>query len=171
MATNRPPELSPTVASLLITNAFPFKYVSPDSFKQLPSYDDRNLYFEGELEETQNSSVKPFVLKLSDRSVQSPELAEALSRVMVYLNRKGFTNNDSVPSRSLQYVYLASEKELLARERLPNEGEKEEVYFPVRVLSYIRGELMDKVEDSYLTPQLMNSVGHYIGRMDSVLQV
>ena len=170
MATNRPPELSPTKALLLITNAFPFKYVSPVSFKQLPSYDDRNLYFEGELEEPQNAGVKPFVLKLSDRSLQTPELAEALSRVMVYLNRKGFTVSDCVSSRSLTYVYLASEQELLARERLPSEGE-EEVYFPVRVVSYIRGELMDKVEDNFLTPQLMYSVGHYIGRMDSVLQV
>ena len=170
MATNRPPELSPAIASLLITNTFPFKYVSPDSFKQLPSYDDRNLYFEGELEEPQNAGIKPFVLKLSNRSLQSPELAEALSRVMVYLNKRGFTVSDCVSSRNLQYVYLASDKELLAKERLSNEG-KEEVYFPVRIVSYICGELMDKVEDSYLTPQLMYSVGHYIGRMDSFLQV
>lgn len=50
-------------------------------------------------------------------------------------------------------------------------GKVEEVEYPVRILRYIPGEIMDKVNSSLLTPQLCYDVGNFAGRMDQALQV
>ena len=169
MGSKRPPELCPEVASALITRLFPFKHVSLDSFKELPSYDDRNMYFEGRVEES--TELEPFVLKLSNAHLYTPELVDGLSKMMLFVESRGFVCGAPIASRTRQHSLMATEQELLGGKRSDGGKEVETVEYPVRVMRYIPGELMDKLDKCYLTPQLSYDVGNYVGRMDQALQV
>ena len=41
----------------------------------------------------------------------------------------------------------------------------------MRVVSYIPGECLDHVDKCYLTPSLLYSVGHSVGRAEAIIQV
>ena len=137
--------------------------------KELPSYDDRNMYFEGMVEES--ADLKPFVLKLSNAHLYTPELVDGLTKMMLFVESRGFTCSSPIASRTGQYSHMATEQELLGGMSAADDGEEETVEYPVRVMKYIPGELMDKLDKCYLTPQLSYDVGHYVGRMDHALQV
>ena len=76
-----------------------------------------------------------------------------------------------IASRTGQYSHMATEQELLGGKSAADGGEEETVEYPVRVMKYIPGELMDRLDKCYLTPQLSYDVGHYVGKMDHALQV
>ena len=165
----RPPEVSPGAASALVLRLFPFKHVSLDSFKQLPSYDDRNIYFEGIHED--KTELTPFVLKMSNTDLYTLELVDGLSKMMLFVESRGFVCSAPIASRTGQHSLMATEQELLGGKRSDGGEEVEAVEYPVRVMRYIPGELMDKLDKCYLTPQLSYDVGNYVGRMDQALQV
>ena len=165
----RPPEVSPGAASALVLRLFPFKHVSLNSFKQLPSYDDRNIYFEGIHED--KTELMPFVLKMSSTDLYTLELVDGLSKMMLFVESRGFVCSAPIASRTGQHSLMATEQELLGGKRSDGGEEVETVEYPVRVMRYIPGELMDKLDKCYLTPQLSYDVGNYVGRMDQALQV
>ena len=173
MESKRPPEVESKTVVALLTKLYPFKHVSVDSLKPLPSYDDRNIYFEGVRETTNGSSDRkePFIFKMSNYGIFTPEIVEGLNSMLLFLSRKGFPCCRPLASRSGQYALLATEKELLGvadeNEAISSAGVK----YPVRVLKYIPGEVMDKLEKRFFTPDLSYSVGSLVGRMDLALQV
>lgn len=163
MAQGRPPDLSSEVASLLITQSFPFKNVFTSSFKSLPSYYDRNIYFEG-VRETESCEETRFVLKISHSDIAS-DIIDGLNAMMLYLNKKGFPNCCPIASRGGSYAVAVSENQLLGKDK------ESAVKYAVRILTYIAGEVMDEVEKQFMTPELSYSVGCLAGRMDLELQV
>ena len=169
-ADGRPLEASSETTAALITKYFPFKYVSLASLKALPSYDDRNIYFSGVLEDDrqQYGEERPFVLKLSNCILTDIDFLRGVNAVMQYLSEKGFSNCCPIASRRGSYVVSASESEILgvACEIAPSS-----MMYPVRVLTFLSGEVMDKLEKEFLTPELSYSVGDLVGRMDLTLQV
>ena len=169
MVSKIPPELSPGVASALIMKLFPVKHVSCDSFKQFPSYYDRNIYFEGIEEDS--TELKPFVLKVNHFDPNIAKLAEGQSEMMLFVKKRGFMCAEPIATKAKKYLHLATEKELLGGKSGGEGREVEETEYPVRILRYIPGEIMDKVNSSLLAPQLCHSVGNFAGRMDRALQV
>lgn len=157
VADGRPPELSPEATLTLITKYFPFKHVFPESFKPLPSYDDRNVYFDGTLEDWKEQ----FVLKLYNCNVYTSHVLEGLNAVMLYLKDKGFPCCHPIASRTGSHM-IQSE--------LPPESTAK-VKYNVKVLRFLPGYVMDKLEKRYMTPELFYSLGNMVGRMDLALQV
>ena len=47
---NGPPNLNSVVVCSLLKKLYPFKDVEKSSVRQLPGYEDRNVYFKGQLE-------------------------------------------------------------------------------------------------------------------------
>ena len=174
VADGRPPEASSETTAALITNYFPFKYVSLTSLKALPSYDDRNIYFNGVLEDdrqadsSQCGEERPFVLKLTNHITTALDYLHGVNAMMHYLREKGFSNCCPIASRKGSYVVSASESEILGVAR---EGAPSSTTYPVRVLTFLSGEVMDKLEKQFLTPELSYSVGDLVGRMNFALQV
>ena len=167
-ADGRPPELGSGATSALITKLFPFKHVSIESMRALPSYDDRNTYFDGLLETPDGSGCEePFVLKISNRYINTPDIVEGLNAMMLFLSGRGFPCCCPVASRGGSHAIAASESELLGAVA----ETESEVTYPVRVFRFIPGDVMDKLEKRYLTPELSYSVGDVVGRMDLALQV
>ena len=174
---DRPPEVDSKTAEALIAKHFPFRRISVGSLRSLPSYYDRNIYFEGLQEKRDGSSnlqeEEGFVLKVSSRGT-TPEIIDGLNSQMLFLSGKGFPCCYPIASRGGEYTALASESELLG----VAEGDvrqvdvlSRDVKYPVRVMKYIAGDIMDKLDERYLSPELSYSVGKMAGGMDLLLQV
>ena len=163
----RPPELTPAAASQLVLSLFPFKSVSANSFKSLPSYDDRNLYFTGTLEKDEQHPVdsaekeRAFVLKLYNRNLEPPRVLDGLNAIMRWLSERGVPCSCPVTCRDGRYT---------ARTPLSG-GKGDSEVFVVTVVSFMPGGVMDKLEKKYLTPSLAFSVGEMVGNVDKNLQV
>ena len=158
----RPPALNWDSAVSLLSRLFPFKDVSSTSFKQLPCYDDRLYYFEGQLDD--ELVRKPFVLKLSNGNF-GRAMVSGQNSVMLHLRAKGIQCCEPIITKRGHYLEILSEADLLQG------SEGGDVTYVVRVLRYIPGELMDEVDKCYLTPELSYSVGDFVGRIDLALQV
>ena len=165
-ADGRPPDLSAEATSTLITTYFPFKSVSLNSFKPLPSYDDRNVYFTGTLENGERGE-EPFVLKLYNCYTYTFEILEALNDVMLFLSARNFPCSCPLAGRDGRHAILVSRSKML---RLKEESDGA-VEYTVKVVRFIPGVVMDKLDKCYLTPELSYSVGNMVGRMDLALQV
>lgn len=158
----RPPALSWDTAVSLITRIFPFKDVSPTTFKELLSYDDRLYYFEGQLEG--QLARKPFVLRLSNTK-SGHDIVSGHNAVMLHLRAKGIQCCEPIITKLGHQLETLSEADLLQRNRGCH------VSYIVRVLTYIPGELMDEVDKCFLTSQLYYDAGYFVGQMDMALQV
>lgn len=158
----RPPALIWDTVVSLITRLFPFKDVAFTSFKEISCYDDRLYYFEGRLEG--ELVRKPFVLKLSNGNF-GHALVSGQNAVMLHLRAKGIQCCEPVITK------LGHHLEMLSEAQLVGERGGDDVTYIVRVLRYIPGELMDEVDRRYLTPELVYSVGNFVGQMDMALQV
>ena len=160
-AHGRPPELTPEASSSLISRYFPFQSISLDTFKPLPSYDDRNVYFTGTLQQTGNgagdATEESFVLKLYNRNMSTPAVQDGLNILMLRLSERGIPCSRPIASRKGD---CAVETEL-------GDG----LTYTIKILRFIPGVVMDKLEKKYLTPELSYSVGKLIGKMDFALQV
>ena len=170
----RPPDLTPRGVADLVCKLFPFKTVEESSVTQFDSYDDRNFYFCGTLDHEAlgdggcNSSE--FVFKLSNPLLASYEVTEGLNEIMCRINRKGFNCPLPLKGRKGKEIEKVSESELVEAQA----GEVvhgEERVFCARVVVFLPGELMDKVEIKYLTPELLYNIGNYVGRMNAAMQV
>ena len=169
MEAGRPPELGREAVATLARDLFPFSQVNEQSVKKLPSYDDRNFYFCGILEDSASSNnTEEYVLKVANSSFP-PENFGGLNSVMKYLKSKGFNCPCPLIGRKGSDAEFVSESELskLTNGQTGEDGKK----FCVRVLTYIPGELMDKIDKIQITPRLLYDVGNCIGSMDKVLQV
>ena len=170
-ADGRPPDLGSEATSALVTTLFPFQHVSLDSIKPLPSYDDRNIYFNGILEQKRGEhgscSEEPFVLKLYNCYTSTVDVLEGLNAVMLFLSERDLEVPCCCPvaSRAGTHVVVISEREMTG------EPARSDARYPVKVVRFIPGEVMDKLEKRHLTPELSYSVGCMVGRLDLALQV
>ena len=143
--------------------------------KQLESYDDRNFYFCGDLEQevlgdgTMFTS-REFAFKLSNPLLASYEVTEGQNVIMRRLNQKGFNCPLPLKGRKGSEIENVSESRLMEAQT-NNSVHGSERMFCARVLTFIPGELLDKVDEQCLSPQLLYDVGNFIGRMDVELQV
>ena len=167
----RPPVLGKEDVVSLIIGHFPFKSVSSMSLKQLPSYDDRMFYFEGEFddESLDHSLRKPFVLKISNKSF-GRDLIASQNAVMLHLAARGVNCCRPIVCRRGHYLEMLNLEVLLSKPDSRGWAGNEAEY-AVRVLQYIPGEPMDNIDKRYLTPRLMYCVGNHVAKMDIVLQV
>ena len=163
----RPPALSHEATVAFLTKHYPFKHVFPDSLKPLPSYDDRNVYFAGTPEgDDGGSGREQFVLKMHNSGVCTPRMLEGLNAVMLFLRERGFPCCYPIATRDGRHLI---QSELPApKTDAESRGGPE---YSVKVLRFIPGCVMDKLEKRFLTPELFYSVGNLIGRMDLALQV
>ena len=169
----RPPDLTPHAVADLVCKLFPFTTVEESSVTQFDSYDDRNFYFCGTLDHEAlkdggcNSSE--FVFKLSNPLLASYEVTEGLNEIMCCINQKGFNCPCPLKGRGKE-IEKVPESELVEVQAREVVGREERV-FCARVVVFLPGELMDKVEIKYLTPELLYNIGNYVGRMNAAMQV
>ena len=168
-ADGRPPELGSEATSVLVTTLFPFQHVSLNSIRPLPSYDDRNIYFTATPEPKGNGPCleEPFVLKLYNCYTTTVDVLEGLNAVMLFLSEGDLEVPCCRPvaSRAGSHVVVVSESEMTG------EPTRSDARYPVRVVRFIPGEVMDKLEKRHLTRELSYSVGRMVGRLDLALQV
>ena len=170
----RPPDLTPRAVANLVCKLFPFKTVDESSVNQFDSYDDRNFYFCGNLDretlEDESCNSSEFVFKLSNPLLASYEVTEGLNEIMCRINKKGFKCPWPLKGRRGNAIEKVPKSELVESQA----GEvvcREEQIFCARVVVFVPGELMDKVDIKYLTPELLYNVGNYVGRMNAAMQV
>ena len=164
MADERPPALNLESFSAFIVKYFPFKHVPLSSYKPLPSYYDRNIYFEGERDdELGTGAAEPLVLKICNSGIE----IGVVEAMMFFLNAKGISCCcPAIATRQRKHTAVVSHGELLGTETAQSDAT-----YTARVMKYITGEVMDRIEKRYLTPELAYSVGRLAGRIDLELQV
>ncbi len=167
-ATGRPPLLSASAVAQTVTKCFHFKMVDEATFKHLPSYCDRNYYFQGET--TLEKGQEEFILKLVNPVCMSYEAIEGIIEVLKHLNSRGLLSPYPLSSRTGTDVIELSSAELLMKKASSNEG-GEIMKYPVYVLSFIPGEIFDHVDKKYLTPALLYQVGEMLAKIDKDLMV
>ena len=146
-----------------------------EAVKPLSSYVDRNFYFRGNLTgkfsgPKGKETINEFVLKITNASV-SYEDTIGLNSAMKHLYGKGFQCPYPLLSRSGKETEVLNENQLLKGEFSNRESRGEENKFCARVLFFIPGEMMDKIDQVYVTPRFMYEFGKYIGSIDAALQV
>ena len=146
-----------------------------EEVKKMPSYVDRNVYFRGNIAgkfmgPRWKETINEFVLKITNASV-SYEDTIGLNSAMKHLYSKGFQCPYPLASRSGKETEVLNENQLLKGEFGSPESRGEENEFCARVLFFIPGEMMDKIDQVYVTPRLMYELGQYIGSIDAALQV
>lgn len=164
--------IRPTVdtqrAIQLARTLYGLKISDPVFVKEFVSYDDRNFYMKGTLpdhdgEGLQNSEDE-FVLKILNH-VDSENISSVnvQNEVLIYLKEQGFTC--PVPARALNGEYTNYTCCLKSSDAGHVENDKVNA---VRLLSYVPGKVL---KDVPCTPQLLFSLGRYVGEMNNVLQV
>lgn len=176
----RPPPLSRETISRITCKYFNFTKVHGDSIKSFPSYSDRNYYFQGKC---MNAASLEFVLKLNNPLYTTFEEMKGICSVMEHLTSHGFSTQHPLTSREGSHIIkltyaelsgtLEDNKGIETRDSTTdtcgaNKREPGFKYF-VSVLSYIPGQLFDKVEKRYLTPKLLYEIGELLGRIDQEL--
>ena len=146
-----------------------------EEVKKMPSYVDRNFYFRGNIAgkfmgPRANEMTSEFVLKITNASVNC-EVTNGLNCALKHLYGKGFQCPYPLASRSGKETEVLNESQLLKGEFGNRESRGEENEFCARVLFFIPGEMMDKIDQVYVTPRLMYELGQYIGSIDAALQV
>lgn len=96
-AAGRPPVLSAEEVSRIVTEYFNFSSVRQDTLRQLPSYCDRNFYFQGERGEDEGQE---FILKLSNPLSTSYGVVKGIIRVMKHLTSCGIVCPCPLPSET-----------------------------------------------------------------------
>ncbi len=152
--------------------------VEEGSVKQFPSYDDRNYYFQGTLgdefvpgsskgtkDQPNKDGLEEFVLKINSM-LYPRDLVDGLNCMMSHLRGKGIQCPYPLTSRNGRQLEMCSESRLSKCET--NDKEKE---YCVRVLFFIRGDVLDKIDKVHITPGLVYETGKYVGSLDAALQV
>ena len=167
----RPPELESSIVAKLILAVFPFEEVEESSVKQLPSYEDRNYYLTGVIEDVTNcgsrdgNREREFVMKISN-SLMDIELKKGHNDLMSHLHQQGFECPQPLSSRNGKGVEMLSKEQLLAGDPGTSEGEGPK--FCVQALTFIPGKTMENIP---FTPRLAYEAGRYVGSIDAALQV
>ena len=110
------------VVCSLLKKLYPFKDVEKSSVRQLPGYEDRNVYFKGQLEPrgdpggcsdlASDITNGEFIFKVSHLS-NSHELLEGIGEAMEHLKHKDFYCSFPVLNRYGKKIALLSENQLL----------------------------------------------------------
>lgn len=163
----------------LLRHLYPFDNVDENSVEQLPGYEDRNFYFKGYLEvdppvSTLKSNITSvpgiscydeFIFKVS-HITNSFEVLQGINEVMDHLKCKGFHCSYATVNRSGEKMTLLSENQLVRGD--PNVRTGRGAQYPVRVLKYISGEILQTIQ---LTPKLVYGIGELAGNIDKALLV
>ena len=175
-AAGRPPVLRAQDVALIAARYFNFNVVHEDSLKPLPSYCDRNYYFQGE---HRNDGGREFILKLANPLSTSYDVIRGIVRLMKHLNSKGLLVPCPLSGQTEEDAIQLSSTEMNKgdRECEPSsaEGTDDEqggtMKYPVFVLSFIPGQIFDHVNKKYLTPALLYEIGELLGRINKELVV
>ena len=176
----RPPSLDSVAVCSLLRHLYPFSNVDEDSVRQLPGYEDRNFYFKGyfEVSDSFDGTVKSKITSAPDISpydefifkvshiTNSYKVLQGVNEVMDHLKCKGFYCSYAIVNRSGEKITLLSENQLLCGD--PNLRTGKGARYPVRVLKYIPGEVLQTVQ---LTPKLAYGIGELAGSIDKALLV
>ena len=179
MIKTRPPSLDSATVCSLLGHLYPFKDVAKESVRQLPGYEDRNYYFKGYFEvdsfdgavntkttmAPDNSPHDEFIFKVS-HITNSYEVLEGVNQVMDHLKCNGFHCSYAIVSLRGEKITLLSENQLLRGD--PNVRSGRGAQYPVRVLKYIPGDVLQTVQ---LTPKLTYGIGELAGSIDKTLLV
>lgn len=178
-ATGRPPPLSNQTLTRVVCKYFSFKSVREDCIKSLPSYDDRNYYFQGECS---TSNAHEFVLKLSNPLYTSFEELCGIYNLMNHLHSCDLKFAIPFPLCNRKYanVVKLTYDELTdgnhqtcstKESSLSSSSAMKDFKYFVSLLTFIPGETLDHVEKKILTPELLFEVGVMIGRVNKELMV
>lgn len=155
------PQVTCRDVAKLAKSFFPFVSVDEDSIVEMDSYDDRNFYIEGVVEEQDQKTKGSFTLKVTNRRESAnTALLEAQNDFMLYLLEGGFAAPRPLQARGGGFIVLHS----IA---LPNCMEGDATY-AIRVFTFLQGELLVKVRQN---PSLLVELGKAIGRMNIHLKV
>ena len=172
----RPPSLSPAAVCKLVSRFFRVKNVVEGSVKALPSYDDANYYFRGELV---NSKFTEFVLKLGN-PVRTPfPVMKGLNKLMYHISSQGFKFATPYPLCSIagtdllsltaeKMTTLSDEESFRSNGTIANDGNME---YHVYLLPFIPGIEFDAAEKEFLTPTVLRDVGETLAKIDKELRV
>ena len=149
--------------------------------RQFPSYDDRNFYFQGTLSDSlvpgcsegfkdNEIGLEEFVLKINSTAFIPCKILDSLNNIMNHLKGKGVRCPYPLKSKNGRQLEIYSESQLL-RSTGSYERSDREREFGIRVLIFLPGELLDKIDRVHITPRLMYETGKYIGKLDAALQV
>ena len=175
----RPPSLDSVAVCSLLRHLYPFNNIDEESVKQLPGYEDRNFYFKGylEIDSTMGalkakitsapdiSCYDEFIFKVS-HITNSFDVLQGINKVMDHIRCKGFHCSYAIVNRSGEKITLLSENQLVRGN--PNVRTGRGAQYPVRVLKYISGEILQDVQ---LTPKLVYGIGELAGSIDKALLV
>ncbi len=100
-STGRPPNLSNSCLVKLIHHLYSFNFIDEQSPKQLNSYDDRNFYFVGTLDDGETSE---FVIKIYNCLNNLPDIVCGVSELMTHLHNQGFQGTNLVRGKKLRYI-------------------------------------------------------------------
>ena len=168
----RPPHVPLEAAFRVLHSAFNFEDVLESSYKELPCFDDRHFYFKGRLTSSaqrrdQDDGIggthEPFVLRITNLMF-SAGLVEGFNALMLHLSSRGITCTLPIPSRFGRYMEMVPGEEISLGGRYSQK-------YPVRVLRYLRGNLMDDLDPKFLTPKFLYSVGNFAGKVNAALEV
>ena len=177
MADTKPPRLCKEAVVELISTSFPFKRVDINSVRQLDSYYDGNYYFQGTLQPCEASRVPisesgEYILKIWN-STEGQARCEGRSLIMKHL----LECSDNIPCprpvrcrcKKGNFVDCVTESAFQAkREENMVEGDPTTRCFPLTVLEYLPGRVMEEVDPP---PYLLFEAGQVIGSIARNLQV
>jgi hydroxylysine kinase len=155
------PALTCSAACKLAKAFFPFVSLKETAIKELNSYDDRNFYIEGVIEEQTKRESGAFMLKITNRQESaSIALLEAQNDFMLHLLEGGFAAPRPVQARNGSYIVAYSIPH-------PDSPGHDPVY-AIRLFTFLQGDLLAEVKQD---PCLLVEVGKTIGKISIHLKV
>ena len=159
----RPPSLSNHTVAGLATTYFNFSSVAEYTVKCLPSYYDRNYYFQGQ---HNRDSGREFILKIFNPLSMSYQSTETVVQVLKHLySREMKCPYPLVSHTGRELIKLSTD--ILN----PQAGESRTLEYPACILSYIPGEVISEVDKKFLTVELVSEVGELMATVDRELLV
>lgn len=139
----------------------------PSSVKEFVSYDDRNFYLKGTLQNHENglqTGESEFILKILNHvDSENISFVNAQNEVMLFLKKQGFTCQ--VPLKALNGEFAAI---CCLTSDNASEGNHKARVNAVRLLSFVPGKLFKYVP---CTPELLFNLGCYVAKMNRTLEV
>ena len=155
------PFMSNEKIARLVKAHYPVTNIDPQSIRFLNGFEDLNYYVKGS-PVGNDSSLKEFVFKLTVEN--DPNYFDATIKLMLHLNKEGI--NVSLPVKSINSSVdyaVPLKKSLIVEQEI-----EDDVDYTGLLLTYLPGNILSRVQRS---PRLLYSIGEFVGRLTSVLQV
>ena len=136
--------------------------------KLLSGYEDRNYYIKECPTRSSNNkdNYKEYVFKVINRKdSQFPEFFDALSKLMFFINAEGLSCSFPVQPTTVPKGIFSIP---LKRSFMLQTDIEEDCTYTSILLTYLPGKIMSEVE---ISPKLLYSVGEFIGKLITSLQV